>query len=167
MYRITCNRLLAGTLSVPHLSRPQPFLDLINLLLIADCFFHLINHFQAQEEEVIIPGRRIMKMGGGVPTDIAAAAAGGGGGRSGGEGRGGGRGAAASAPANRGPVVGDGGLSWRLKALARAKSAAANDGRDLSSVVAERWGSLGDLTSTLSEGGRAANGRTVRDGVSR
>ena len=107
-----------------------------------------------------------MKMGGGVPTDAAAAAAGGVGGMGGNEGRGGGRAAAGAPPANRGPVVGDGGLSWRLKALARAKSAAANDGRDLSSVVAERWGSLGDLTSTLSEGGRAANGRSVRDCVS-
>jgi hypothetical protein len=57
-------------------------------------------------------------------------------------------------------VVGDGGLSWRLKALARAKVQAEAQGSDLSTVVAERWGSLTQLTSALTEG-RAADGRCV------
>ncbi|CAN1841167.1 CWF19-like protein 2 [Linum perenne] len=42
-------------------------------------------------------------------------------------------------------VVGDGGASWRLKALKRAEEQAARDGRKLDEVVEERWGSLGQL----------------------
>ncbi len=53
-------------------------------------------------------------------------------------------------------VVGDGGLSWRLKALARAKAQAGEGGASLAAVVSERWGSLSSLTSTLPEG-RAAD----------
>ncbi|KAI7995657.1 CWF19-like protein 2 [Camellia lanceoleosa] len=40
-------------------------------------------------------------------------------------------------------VVGDGGASWRLKALKRAQEQAAREGMALEEVVGERWGSLG------------------------
>ncbi|CAL4935858.1 unnamed protein product [Urochloa decumbens] len=53
-------------------------------------------------------------------------------------------------------VVGDGGASWRLKALKRAKEQAAREGRQLKEVVEERWGSLGDLAVSVS-GSRAAH----------
>ncbi|XP_017219723.1 uncharacterized protein LOC108196798 [Daucus carota subsp. sativus] len=46
-------------------------------------------------------------------------------------------------------VVGDGGASWRLKALKRAKEQAARDGRKLDEVVEERWGSLGELAVSV------------------
>ncbi|XP_065882007.1 uncharacterized protein [Euphorbia lathyris] len=42
-------------------------------------------------------------------------------------------------------VVGDGGASWRMKALKRAQEQAAREGRNLEQVVEERWGSLGQL----------------------
>lgn len=42
-------------------------------------------------------------------------------------------------------IVGDGGASWRLKALKRAQEQAARDGRSFEEVVEERWGSIGDL----------------------
>eukprot|EP00250_Pteridium_aquilinum_P011959 c20417_g1_i1 orf=100-2475(+) len=48
------------------------------------------------------------------------------------------------------PVVGDGGLSWRLKALRRAKEQAEREGRKLDMVVEERWGSLADMTVSVS-----------------
>ncbi|OVA07564.1 Cwf19-like protein [Macleaya cordata] len=51
-------------------------------------------------------------------------------------------------------VVGDGGASWRLKALKRAQEQAARDGRKLEEVVEERWGSLGQLA--VSAASRAA-----------
>uniref|UniRef100_A0A0A8XZB8 Cwf19-like C-terminal domain-containing protein n=1 Tax=Arundo donax TaxID=35708 RepID=A0A0A8XZB8_ARUDO len=47
-------------------------------------------------------------------------------------------------------VVGDGGASWRLKALKRAKEQAAREGRKLDEVVEERWGSLGHLAVSVS-----------------
>ncbi|KAJ3673337.1 hypothetical protein LUZ60_006711 [Juncus effusus] len=47
-------------------------------------------------------------------------------------------------------VVGDGGASWRLKALRRAKEQAAREGRKLDEVVGERWSSLGDLAASIS-----------------
>ncbi|KAF9596575.1 hypothetical protein IFM89_012306 [Coptis chinensis] len=43
-------------------------------------------------------------------------------------------------------VVGDGGASWRIKALKRAQEQAAREGRNLKEVAEERWGSLGQLT---------------------
>jgi hypothetical protein len=43
--------------------------------------------------------------------------------------------------------VGDGGASWRLKALKRARETAQREGKQLSDVVGDRWGSLSDLTS--------------------
>ncbi|XP_038890070.1 CWF19-like protein 2 isoform X2 [Benincasa hispida] len=46
-------------------------------------------------------------------------------------------------------VVGDGGASWRLKALKRAEEQAARDGRRLEEVVEERWGSLGQLAVSV------------------
>ncbi|XP_022946470.1 CWF19-like protein 2 isoform X1 [Cucurbita moschata] len=46
-------------------------------------------------------------------------------------------------------IVGDGGASWRLKALKRAEEQAARDGRRLEEVVEERWGSLGQLAVSV------------------
>lgn len=43
--------------------------------------------------------------------------------------------------------VGDGGASWRLKALKRARETAQREGKQLSDVVGDRWGSLSDLTT--------------------
>ncbi|GKU85820.1 hypothetical protein SLEP1_g439 [Rubroshorea leprosula] len=42
-------------------------------------------------------------------------------------------------------LVGDGGASWKLKALKRAQEQAAREGRNFQDVVEERWGSLGKL----------------------
>ncbi|GJM93479.1 hypothetical protein PR202_ga10039 [Eleusine coracana subsp. coracana] len=47
-------------------------------------------------------------------------------------------------------VVGDGGASWRLKALKRAKEQSAREGRQLDEVIEERWGSLGHLAASVS-----------------
>lgn len=46
-------------------------------------------------------------------------------------------------------LVGDGGASWRLKALKRAQEQAAREGRSCQEVVGERWGSLGELTASV------------------
>ncbi|XP_030510272.1 uncharacterized protein LOC115725011 isoform X1 [Cannabis sativa] len=46
-------------------------------------------------------------------------------------------------------LVGDGGASWRLKALKRAREQAARDGRKVDEVVEERWGSLGQLAVSV------------------
>ncbi|KAK6161384.1 hypothetical protein DH2020_004765 [Rehmannia glutinosa] len=46
-------------------------------------------------------------------------------------------------------VVGDGGASWRLKALKRAQEQAAREGRKLEEVVEERWGSMGHLAASV------------------
>lgn len=69
-----------------------------------------------------------------------------------------GNGAAAAAPPPQkasgiiaGAKIGDGGASWRLKALRRAQEAAAEQGRSVSEVVAQRYGSLKDLTASLTE----------------
>lgn len=58
--------------------------------------------------------------------------------------------------------VGDGGASWRLKALARAKTQAGdasdpNFGRKIGDIVSEQWGSLSELTAGL-QNARAAHG---------
>lgn len=47
-------------------------------------------------------------------------------------------------------VIGDGGASWRLKALKRAQEQAAREGSSLDKVVEERWGSLGQLAVSVS-----------------
>jgi hypothetical protein len=54
-----------------------------------------------------------------------------------------------------GSGIGDGGASWRLKALKRAQEAAAREGKNLNEVVQERWDSLGQLTASVASG-RAA-----------
>lgn len=46
-------------------------------------------------------------------------------------------------------VVGDGGASWRLKALKRAQEQAAREGRMLDDIVEERWGSVGQLAVSV------------------
>ncbi|KAK8954568.1 hypothetical protein KSP39_PZI002796 [Platanthera zijinensis] len=46
-------------------------------------------------------------------------------------------------------LVGDGGASWRLKALKRAKEQAAREGRTLREVVGERWDSLQELATSV------------------
>ncbi|KAJ7526108.1 hypothetical protein O6H91_17G082000 [Diphasiastrum complanatum] len=56
---------------------------------------------------------------------------------------------AQGASLQRPPAIGDGGASWRLKALKRAQEQAAREGRKLDEVVEERWGSLGALTSSV------------------
>ena len=61
--------------------------------------------------------------------------------------------------------VGDGGASWRLKALARAKQQTAdasnpNYGRRVGDIVSEQWGSLAELTAGLTDT-RAAHGAAL------
>jgi hypothetical protein len=128
---------------------------------------------QAAEEPPIHVGLRIMKPGGGAPHDPSSVAAGGPGAAALGPGTASGNGgrsdsgtgpagaSTSSAPLGGGRpsgVVGDGGLSWRLKALKRAQEQATASGGSLGSIVAERWGSLSDLTASLTEG-RAADGK--------
>ena len=57
--------------------------------------------------------------------------------------------------------VGDGGASWRLKALMRAQSAAQEEGRSVNEIVSERFNSLKDLTASLSDR-RAAHCKALR-----
>ncbi|XP_073278643.1 uncharacterized protein [Primulina huaijiensis] len=46
-------------------------------------------------------------------------------------------------------IVGDGGASWRLKALKRAQEQAAREGKKLQEVVEDRWGSMGQLAASV------------------
>jgi hypothetical protein len=119
-----------------------------------------------------------MRKGGGNPHDPSSVAAGGPGAAAVGPGTASGNGgrsdsgtgpagaSTSSAPPPGGGrpagVVGDGGLSWRLKALKRAQEQATASGGSLGSIVAERWGSLSDLTASLTEG-RAADGECACD----
>ena len=57
--------------------------------------------------------------------------------------------------------VGDGGASWRLKALKRAQTTAEEDGRSVNEIVSERFNSLKDLTASLSDR-RAAHCEALR-----
>ncbi|KAJ7943029.1 CWF19-like protein 2 [Quillaja saponaria] len=52
-------------------------------------------------------------------------------------------------------LIGDGGASWRLKALKRAQEQAAREGRRLEEIVGERWGSLGQLTVSVASNAAA------------
>ncbi|KAH6821645.1 CwfJ-like family protein [Perilla frutescens var. hirtella] len=52
-------------------------------------------------------------------------------------------------------VIGDGGASWRLKALKRAEEQATREGRNLQEVVEERWGSMGHLAASVASRGVA------------
>lgn len=52
-------------------------------------------------------------------------------------------------------VIGDGGASWRLKALKRAQEQAAREGKNLDEVVGERWGSLGKLAVSVASASAA------------
>lgn len=121
-------------------------------------------HMQAVEEPPVHVGLRIMKPGGGTTqggADTPARASGGSGSgaiSSGGPEAAGGSTSSALGGAGRAgsAAVGDGGLSWRLKALKRAQEQAAAGAGSLGSLVAERWGSLSDLTGSLTEG-RAAD----------
>lgn len=55
-------------------------------------------------------------------------------------------------PPSGGPAsVGDGGASWRMKALKRAQQQAREEGGSVRSIVEERWGSLATLTDDLSK----------------
>ena len=49
-------------------------------------------------------------------------------------------------------VVGDGGASWRLKALRRAQERAVAEGRRVDEVVSEHWGSVGELVAGIGDG---------------
>ncbi|XP_027367244.1 CWF19-like protein 2 isoform X2 [Abrus precatorius] len=46
-------------------------------------------------------------------------------------------------------LVGDGGASWRLKALKRAQEQAAREGGNIHEIMEERWGSLGEFTASV------------------
>ena len=64
--------------------------------------------------------------------------------------------------------VGDGGASWRLKALRRAKERAADEGKSLADVVGDRWGSVAQLVESIGDKvapTRASN--AARKGTSR
>ncbi|PWA70446.1 cwfJ-like family protein [Artemisia annua] len=52
-------------------------------------------------------------------------------------------------------VVGDGGASWRLKAMKRSQEQAAREGKNLDEVVKERWGSLGKLAVSVASNSAA------------
>ncbi|GAA0153851.1 hypothetical protein LIER_37750 [Lithospermum erythrorhizon] len=54
-------------------------------------------------------------------------------------------------------LVGDGGASWRLKALKRAKEQAAREGRKLDEVVEDRWGSFSHLAVSVATCAAAPN----------
>jgi len=55
----------------------------------------------------------------------------------------------AAALKSSGTTFGDGGASWRLKALKRAQAQAEEEGLDVKTVVSERFASLAALTDGL------------------
>lgn len=67
------------------------------------------------------------------------------------------RGDAAAAAPDGAPVVGDGGASWRMKALKRAQQRADAEGRSLDAEVRERYTSASELVHSL-KGAKAASG---------
>lgn len=64
---------------------------------------------------------------------------------------------ASPAPSVSTSVVGDGGSSWRLKALRRAQERAAAEGKNINEVVSEHWGSVNELVAGIGE--NAAHGK--------
>ncbi len=54
-------------------------------------------------------------------------------------------------PAGGPAMVGDGGASWRMKALKRAQQQVREEGGSVRHIVEERWGSLATLTDDLSK----------------
>ncbi|KAG7226012.1 hypothetical protein INR49_018622 [Caranx melampygus] len=75
----------------------------------------------------------------------------------------------AGTAAKKGPVVNDGGLSWLRKNYQRMKEQAEREQRNLSDVVAERYGSMEEFQQRLAEAEEAVYGqrRGERDGPSR
>ncbi|XP_058755027.1 uncharacterized protein LOC131628175 isoform X2 [Vicia villosa] len=60
-------------------------------------------------------------------------------------------------------LVGDGGVSWRLKALKRAQEQAAREGQNFQEVVEERWGcSLDELTASVASKAAAPDRADLR-----
>lgn len=63
-----------------------------------------------------------------------------------------------SQPGHKG--VGDGGASWRLKALKRAQNLAEEEGKNFEEIVSDRFGSLANLTNNVLKE-RAAHGEPI------
>ncbi|PNW70985.1 hypothetical protein CHLRE_17g741550v5 [Chlamydomonas reinhardtii] len=97
-------------------------------------------------EPEIVAGLKIMKKP--EPGSAAGAAAAAGGSAPAGAAAAAGGGAGSGRPAAG--VVGDGGASWRLKALKRAQERAKAEGKSLHEVVGDRYGSVAQLTEDLS-----------------
>ncbi len=66
----------------------------------------------------------------------------------------------AAAMKSSGATYGDGGASWRLKALKRAQARAEEEGVDVKTVVSERFASLAALTDGLGQQ-NAAHGAQI------
>ncbi|KAM9733173.1 CWF19-like protein 2 isoform 1-T1 [Menidia menidia] len=71
--------------------------------------------------------------------------------------------ASTTATKKGGPVVNDGGLSWLRKSYQRMKEQAEREHRNLSDVVAERYGSMEDFQKRLADAEEAACGERRED----